>query len=184
MQSAIPDIKNKTFVGITDFSPTGNAITKQFSLELSEDMKDIKWELIHVKNWEEYTAVIEELNNRKDVGAIYPVALTLKAKGQDKNYTAPEIFKWTINNSKLPEMALNYYFSKVGLFGGAAVNLEYMGFQAGKMAGALLENQNIKNLKIEDASEYSIVFNTKRAKQLGINIPTPLLTAADIIFKD
>jgi len=184
MQSAIPSAKDKAFVGITDYSPTGNAITKQFSMELTDDMKDIKWELFRVRNWEEYVSVIEQLNNREDVGVIYPVALTLKAKGKEKNYTASEIFSWTIQNNKLPEMALNNHFSKVGLFGGAAVNFESMGFQAGKLAGRLLEGENIQDLQIEDASEFSIVFNIKRAKQLGIEIPTPLLIAADIIFKE
>ncbi|MBN2282034.1 MAG: hypothetical protein JXQ65_15735 [Candidatus Marinimicrobia bacterium] len=184
MQNAVPSARDKIFVGITDYSPTGNAITKQLNLELSPYLKDIKWELVRVRDWDEYVNVIHDLNNRQEVGVIYPIALTLQTRESETNFTAPEIFAWTIEHSRLPDMALNYHFSKVGLFGGAAVNFEHMGFQAGKMAGKVLSGKSVSNLPIEDAQEYSIVFNIKRASQLGIEIPGPLLMAADILFKE
>ncbi len=183
LQSAVPSIKQKTFVGITDFSPTGNAITKQFELELKNKLQEINWELKRVKNWDEYKNLIQEINKNDEIGAIYPVALSLKVS-ETLTYTAPEIFKWTIENNRKPEMALNYYFAKMGLFGGAAVDFHNMGFQAGKMAGELLDGVQIQNIPIVDAEEYAIVFNIKRAKKLGIKIPAPLLTAADFIYKE
>ncbi len=80
-------------------------------------------------------------------------------------------------------MALNYFFSKVGLFGGAAVDFNQMGFLAGKKAGQILNGKAAGEISIEDAPDYAIVFNTKRAGQLGVNIPAPLLTAADVVYK-
>ena len=139
MESAVRGLKGGVIVGITDYSPTGNAI--------------------------------------------YPVALTLKVS-EDLTYTAPEIFKWTVENSKKPEMALNYFFAKIGLFGGAAVDFQKMGFMAGKKAGKILNGEKAGSLPVEDAPDYAIVFNIKRAAQLGIDIPDPLLTAADHVYNE
>jgi len=182
MERAVSGLKGGKIVGITDYSPTGNAITKQFEMELAKKQGTINWELVRVNNWQEYTALITKINSDGSVKAIYPVALTLKVS-ETETYTAPEIFKWTIQNSKKPEMALNYFFSKVGLFGGAAVDFKAMGFLAGKKAGKVLSGEKAGDLAIEDAPEYAIVFNLKRAKQLGIEVPAPLLTAADYVYK-
>jgi len=182
MQSAIPGLRGKKIVGITDHSPTGNALAAQFEIELKSKPRNINWELKRVKDWKEYTNLINKLNDDIDIGAIYPVALTLKVSDA-VTYTAPEIFKWTMENSRKPEMALNYFFAKIGLFGGAAVDFKAMGYLAGKKSGQILNGEKPGNLPIEDAPDYAIVFNIKRAKALGIDIPHPLLTAADHVYK-
>ena len=182
LSSALSGLDGKKVVGITDYSPTGNAVAKQFEIELKHKPSNIDWELKRVKNWQEYKKLILALNKDDDVKAIYPVALSLKVSSK-LTYSAPEIFKWTIKNSKKPEMALNYYFSKVGLFGGAAVDFKAMGFLAGKKVGAILNGVNAGDIPVEDAPDYAIVFNITRAKQLGIEIPVPLLTAADDIYE-
>lgn len=182
MENAVAGLTGAKIVGITDYSPTGNAITRQFELELAKQQGTVEWELIRVKNWPEYADLITRLNDDDSVKAIYPVALTLKVS-ETVTYTAPEIFKWTVENSKKPEMALNYFFSEIGLFGGAAVDFKSMGIAAGKKAGKILNGDKAGDLPIEDAPEYAIVLNIKRAKQLGIDIPPPLLTAADYVYK-
>jgi ABC-type uncharacterized transport system substrate-binding protein len=182
MENAVAGLTGAKIVGITDYSPTGNAITKQFELELANQQGTVEWELIRVRNWQEYADLITRLNDDDSVKAIYPVALTLKVS-DTVTYTAPEIFKWTIENSKKPEMALNYFFSEIGLFGGAAVDFKAMGLAAGKKAGKILNGDKAGNLPIDDAPEYAIVLNIKRARQLGIDIPAPLLTAADYVYK-
>jgi len=182
MENAVDGLTGAKIVGITDYSPTGNAITKQFELELARQQGTVEWELIRVKNWQEYVDLINRINADDSVKAIYPVALTLKVS-ESFTYTAPEIFKWTVENSKKPEMALNYFFSEIGLFGGAAVDFKSMGLAAGKKAGKILNGQKAGDLAIDDAPEYAIVLNIKRAEQLGIDIPPPLLTAADYVYK-
>jgi ABC-type uncharacterized transport system substrate-binding protein len=152
-------------------------------MELAKEQGTVNWELVRVKNWQEYVGLITKINSDDSVKAIYPVALTLKVS-ETETYTAPEIFKWTIENSKKPEMALNYFFSKVGLFGGAAVDFKAMGFLTGKKAGQVLNGKKAGDLPIDDAPEYAIVFNLKRAKKLGIEIPAPLLTASDYVYKE
>ena len=165
-------------VGITDFSPTGNAISRQFGLELAKETSPVQWQLERVKDFSEYQALIEKLNNDEHVRAIYPAALRLETETGEV-LTAPDIFAWTIKHSRKPEMALNYHFSKIGLLGGAAVDFDRMGYKAGIKAADILSGKKAGELPIEDAEDFAIVFNLERAKQLDIQIPEPMLQAAD-----
>lgn len=183
MAAAIGDLKpGDRVVGITDFSPTGNAITRQFEIELDDRSVPFDWELRRVRDFEEYTALIHELNADPGVRAIYPAALKLQT-AEGETFAAGKIFEWTIKHSKKPEMALNYYFSKIGLFGGAAVDFTAMGRMAGSKAARILNGEWAGAIPIQDASDYAIVFNLQRASQLGIDIPKPLLTAADQVYR-
>lgn len=184
MAAAIGNIRpGDKVIGITDYSPTGNAITRQFELELKDQQLPMEWELRRVRDFEEYKALIKEINEDPRVRAIYPAALKLKT-ADGKTYIAGQIFDWTIQHNRKPEMALNYYFSKEGLFGGAAVDFTRMGYQAGKKVAEILSGRKAGDIPIEDASDYAIVFNTARARSLGIAIPESLLTAADHVYKN
>jgi hypothetical protein len=182
MSQAVPKLIGSKAVMITDQSPTGNGLTTQFGLEL-KDYTDVKWEVRRVKDWSEYTALIHELNKTPDVRAIYPVALSLPA-AEGKRYSAAQIYDWTIMNSRKPEMAINYFFSRMGLFGGAVVNFGAMGRLAGEKAVRILNGTKAGDLSIDDAPDYAIVFNVKRAKDLGISIPPRVLAAANAIYRD
>jgi hypothetical protein len=127
--------------------------------------------------------LIEELNSDDTVKAIYPVALTLPVEGGGR-YAAAQIYDWTITHSKKPEMAINYFFARMGLFGGAVINFGTMGKLAGQKAAKILSGTKAGDLPIEDAPDYAIVFNVKRANDLGIQIPPRVLSAANAIYRD
>lgn len=182
MTQAVSGLAEGKLVIITDFSPTGNGLTKQFEIEL-KDVSAPRWEIKRVKDWDEYTALIEAVNADPAVKAIYPVALTLPVKDGGR-YAAAKIYDWTLAHSKKPEMAINYFFARMGLFGGAGVNFGAMGRLAGEKAAKIFAGTKPGDLPIEDAPEYAIVFNVKRAHDLGIEIPVALLTAADAVYKD
>jgi putative tryptophan/tyrosine transport system substrate-binding protein len=181
MAQAVPALRSGKAVMITDGSPTGNGLTKQFELELKDS--DIAWEVRRVKDWDEYKALIQTLNDDANVKAIYPVALTLPVEGGDR-YAAAQIYDWTITNSRKPEMAINYFFARMGLFGGAVVNFNAMGKLAGQKGAKILGGTKAGDLPIEDAPDYAIVFNLKRASDLGIEISPRVLAAASAIYKD
>lgn len=185
LKRALSVIKNtlpnaKKAVGITDTSPTGKALAKQFELESQEELP-MQWEQLQVKTFEEYKKVLKSLNNDNSIDAIYPVALTLPTKDGGR-VTAPEIFRYTLEHSTKPEVPLNYFFCKLGLFGGASVDFKSMGKNAGMLLAAILQGESAGNLKMVEAPDYAIVFNSARAKMLGVNIPEDILLAADAVF--
>ena len=182
MAEAVPGLRGAKAVMITDYSPTGNGLTKQFELEL-KDVTDVHWEVRRVHDWAEYTSLVESLNEDAAVKAIYPVALTLPVAGGGR-YAAAQIYDWTLAHSRKPEMAINYFFARMGLFGGAVVNFGAMGRLAGQKGAKILNGTKAGDLPIENAPDYAIVFNVKRAQDLGIVIPPALLAAADAVYKD
>ncbi len=182
MEQAIPRLHGEKVVMITDHSPTGNGLTKQFELEL-KDVTDVRWEVQRVQDWSDYMALIERLNNDAEVKAIYPVALSLPVAGGG-HYAAAQIYDWTLAHSRKPEMAINYFFARMGLFGGAVVNFGAMGRLAGQQGAKILKGAKAGDLPIENAPDYAIVFNLKRARDLGIEIPARVLAAANAVYKD
>ena len=181
MKGVLPGLKK--VLAITDYSPTGNAITKQLEKESGEEILPVAFELVRVKDFAGYKKTISSVNKDHKIGAIYPVALSLKT-AEGKTYAAPDIFRWTIKNCKKPGMALNYFFAKLGLFGGAAVDFKAMGHQAGSKAVKIIKGSMAGDLPIENANKYAIVFNLARAKELGINIPFEILGAADFVYEE
>ena len=181
MKAVLPGLKK--VLGITDYSPTGNAITNQFKKEIKEETPNMAFELVRVKDFAEYKKVISRANEDHETGAIYPAALSLSTP-EGKTYTAPDIFRWTIKNCDKPGMALNYFFAKLGIFGGAAVDFRAMGHQAGAKAVKIIKGNRAGDLPIVDADKYAIVFNLARAKELGVNIPFEILGAADFVYDE
>jgi ABC-type uncharacterized transport system substrate-binding protein len=182
MEQAVPGLRGAKVVMITDYTPTGNGLTKQFELEL-KNVTDVHWEVQRVEKWSDYTALIQRLNDDPDVKAIYPVALSLPVDGGGR-YAAAQIYDWTLAHSRKPEMAINYFFARMGLFGGAVENFSAMGRLAGQKAVKILNGTSAGDLPIEDGPESAIVFNVKRARDLGIEIPPRVLAAANAVYKD
>lgn len=175
-----PGLKKIRF--ISDNSPTGQAITKQIQIETSGEELPCSWDIKVVQTWEEYQDEIFHINKTPEIGAIYPAALLLRDK-EGKTYTAPDIFAWTVKHSQKCEIAINYGFTRMGLFGGAAVDFFAMGEQAGRMVAKILTGASPGDIPIEEAQRYALVFNLKRATQLGIEIPPDVLLAADEVIR-
>ncbi|MBW1922969.1 MAG: hypothetical protein JRF59_02770 [Deltaproteobacteria bacterium] len=172
----------KKVLFLTDPSPTGLAIKRQVFEELNNEEVPVDWELRNASSWEKYQDLIRGANQDRRIGAIYPVALLLRDRN-GRTYTAPEIFSWTTRVSRKPEIAVNYAFTRLGLFGGAAVDFHAMGRQAGDMVVNILRGRPPGDIPIEEARRFALTFNLKRARQLGITIPTEILLAADEVIR-
>ncbi len=175
-----PDLKKVMM--LSGPSPTGKALMIQIKIELGAETVPCMWELKEIGTWEEYQEQIFAINADPMVGAIYPGALLLKDKNL-KTYTAPEILSWTIKNCTKPGIAINYAFTHLGLFGGAAVDFYAMGGQAGAMAARIFMGDHPSEIPIEDAEKFALVFNVDRAQSLGLTIPSDILLAADDVVQ-
>jgi len=176
---AITGLRKVVF--IYDSSPTGDAFRIQIDKEMAGTSSPVPLEYYQVKTFEELKEKIKAINLDPDVGAIYPVLNTLKTT-DNKNITNREIFTWLFANSAKPEMASNYFYSQMGMFGGAAVDFKSMGEEAGFKAAAILAGIPAGEIPITDANGQALVFNLERARQLGITIPMDILSAADVLY--
>ncbi|MDX2507608.1 MAG: ABC transporter substrate binding protein [Gammaproteobacteria bacterium] len=165
----------------SDNSPTGKALIRQVKLEIEQTPIPAIPDFFITDSWEEYQQKVLE-TNYSDVDTLYPIALRLIDKN-GQTYTGSKILTWTSQNSIKPSIPLNFAFVKLGLLGGAGVDFEAMGYQAGVIVAKILSGQDAANIPVEDAQRHALVFNITRAKALGIEIPTDILFAADEVFK-
>ena len=181
MHQIFPEMKK--IVAIIDMTTTGDAIKKQFDLELEDEEFDFEIEIIRLKTLKELSATIKRLNADKDVGAIYNAAIgLLNEKGEQ--VSTPITFKYFIEHSKKPGIAINYDFCRLGLFGGVAINFIKMGNETADLALHLLRgDKSISDTPVLFSKSYMIVFNKERARQLNITIPNDIEMIADELYQ-
>ncbi|WP_421903169.1 ABC transporter substrate-binding protein [Maridesulfovibrio sp.] len=178
----LPDLKKMLVV--SDESPTGKAVLKQLGLEIDEagNSLEIEFEIRIATSWEEYTDILGHACSDSSIGTVYPAATLLKDKNGKSRSTA-DIIKWTVANCRIPGISINYSFARLGMFGGAGVDFIAMGRQAGGMVAEILNGVSPGDIPVEEAERYALVFNLKRAKDLGMEIPADILMAADVVYK-
>lgn len=176
----VPGLNKVLFV--SDNSPTGRAIRKQFESELAESRAGIDVDIKITDSWEEYMDIIQDADNDPDIGAVYPAATLLKDK-HGNVYGTEDVIGWTVKNSRTPGIPLNYSFSRLGMLGGAGVDFISMGRQAGMMVVKILNGVPAGDIPLEDAKRYALVFNLNRARVLGLEIPEDMLMAADVVYR-
>ncbi len=181
MHQIFPDMKK--IVAIIDMTTTGDAIKKQLDLELKNEKLNFEVETVRLKTLNDLSVAIEKLNNDKDVGAIYNAAIGLLNK-KGEQVSTPVTFKYFLEHSKKPGIAINYDFCRLGLFGGVAINFQKMGNETADIALQLLRNEkSINEVPVLYSKSYMIVFNKKRAEQLKINIPKDIEMIADELYE-
>jgi len=182
MQKIIPTLKKVMF--IADKTPSGNALIKAIKADIQQHSQfPVEVEIIQVGTFKEYKDLISNSNKRKDIQAIYPIAVGLDVPPPKKRVVAPEIFAWTLKNSTKPDVAATYFFAGFGLLGGATVDFPAMGREAGMKAARILKGENAGDIPIENCERFAIAINLARARQLGIQIPYDILGAADHLYK-
>lgn len=173
----------KKILFLVDLSPTGKAVKGQIDLELqpAEGLPAaVEQKTIH--NWEEFCETVTAINRDPAISAFYLGTLLLRDK-KGHTYTVPEMIGYIIDHATKPAMGLNYAFTKLGLFGGATVDFQAMGHLAGRKVVQILDGAAPGSLPIEDAPRVALVFNTRRLKSLGIELPEDILLAADEVFE-
>ncbi len=177
-KSLFPFIKKIAI--LVDVSPTGKGVLKQIKLELKKERVPVGWKIFVIDSWEKFKKIVMKINKDPEFGAIYPAVLLLK-DSKNRTHTIYDIASWLTSHSSKPEMAINYYFVRLGYLGGAAVDFFAMGMQAGKKVVQILKGTPPGDIPIEDAQRYALAFNLYRAKQLKIHIPWRILLASDEI---
>ena len=179
MKVIIPSLQK--VICLTDCSPTGKAARRQMQIELQAENAGIDYEIKVLRSFEDLQKTVEQINASPIIDAYY-TALTLLKNKEKNTLTAPEIISYLVKHIKKPGMTANKAFIKLGLFGGVGVDFKAMGYCAGQKAAMILKGHPVATIPIEDANEYSIVLNLKRAKSLKIQIPPDILGAADELY--
>ena len=176
----------KKILFISDTASVGKAVRAGFLSELEAYKGEFpaEVEMYEVGLFEDYQKIILEANEREDIDAIFPIAVSLKTK-EDRPVVAPEIVKWHLKNSTKPDIAPTFFFAKFGHLGGVTIDFPVLGGQAAVKAVRILKGENPGEIPIEEAAKYTftIAVNLARADQLGIEIPLEILGMAGQVYK-
>jgi len=93
-----------------------------------------------------------------------------------------DMAKWDVANRKKPSVTYWEVAVSMGVLVGMGVDLPSLGLQTGEMALKILNGEDIKNIKIGDPRKINIVLNSKRAKDLNIQIPADILGSASKVY--
>lgn len=85
------------------------------------------------------------------------------------------------NMHKLPVIAGDTSLVKKGILAGISYDHFAMGYQAGQMAGKILQGKDPSTMPVSKDHKLDVVVNAKVAKDLGIEIPSQVLAQAKVL---
>ena len=144
----------------------GDGIGKIVKMQYKNEMKNTNYLkntiFVHIKTKKE---LIEKTKEANKYDLFLPYALTIKENGKKIPFLK---FKNIYLKIKKPDLSVNLNFINLGFLGLGGVDFYKMGVQLAKM---FLNKQ----CKIENAKNYMLYINAKRAKEIHFYIPPTFL---------
>lgn len=130
---------------------------------------------------DEWKKTIEEFQKTVDAIGVYNYNTVKKALGE-QSLDPKEVIKVTNEINKLPTVAFLEFGIEDGCLFGIAESGEEHGFQSAEIAKQMIKGKKAKDFPITTAKKGVILFNTKTAEKLKIDIPFDMLKSADKVF--
>lgn len=89
-----------------------------------------------------------------------------------------EVIKWFIEHNQIPDLNVFDWGPQYGMLAAVTVSGYVQGFEAGKYALRILNNEKPSSLPVLDPQTGDILLNVFKAEKLGIEIPFELLSVA------
>ena len=164
---------------IYDDSVTGELNTKNM-VEISKEMSDVEFvEWARVSTFEEYKSKVQEYQESADA-ILFLNIHTIKDE-EGNIIPSPEIAKWEIQNSNLPDICLHDYNVRYGMLLGIPVSSFNQGYDAGEIVKkVLIDGVDPKKIPIKTSEIENNWINLARAKQLDLEIPSVILINSEV----
>ena len=113
---------------------------------------------------------------------MYIIDTTRLTRGE-KVFMPEEVVKWTVENSKVPVIAVNEYDTRYGALFSIVTSEKAWGNQAVEMAKKILVGKPVASLPMETVQKGNLLINAKTAEKLKIEIPYEILESADHVYE-
>ncbi len=134
-----------------------------------------------ISDFDTWKKRIRQYNIDADAICIY-MYHTIKDKSE-QSMDPKEVMAWTIDNCDIPTVGMFDFSVEDGMLCGVVESGQEHGFEAGRMALALIEGADISSLPIKRAEKSSKMINLNTAKKLGIEIPKDVINQADVVVR-
>ena len=135
---------------------------------------------ILIPTFREWQNKVKELQTKADFLGI----VTYQQLKNDNGNIVPalEVVKWTVENSKLPEIGFLSFHAEDGFLSAVGVSGYKTGIYVGIIGGEILGGRAPSSIPIINPGAVETTFNIKRADILGIRLPAKELAQADAVF--
>ena len=147
--------------------------------ELNMSLKDYK-EFTFIEDYQDF---VKKYNADDEVGWIISGEMISRRK-DGSAYTFEEFFKWERENSRKPNLGFWENSVQCGKLCALAIDSMTTVNQMVTMADRIARGEKVSKVKPEDPGKTLIILNQKRARDLKIEFPMPVLQGAWRIYSD
>ena len=176
LQQLVPNVKKIAL--ITDDSFT----SKAFVIRVKKTILPVEmYECDTTNDFGIWKAKIKQFQYKVDaIGLV--LYHTIKTKGSEISLLSEDVLRWTLENNKLPEFAVNSLTVKNGALCGVTLSGYQQGKSAAEMALTILAGATPGNIPIVCPAKGKPMVNAKRADALNITIPEDVLKEVQVIY--
>ena len=122
----------------------------------------------YVENWSEDLIYLADVSRIKD---------------GDREISAAELVRWTVDHAKVPVVAANEEAVKDGALFAIVTSEEIWGKQVGDLVMKVLNGTPVSEIPMETVTKGKLLINAKTAMEKKIMIPYEILNSADQVFE-
>ncbi|UCG11616.1 MAG: hypothetical protein JSU72_13915 [Deltaproteobacteria bacterium] len=186
MKEILPSARGMVLIG-SDMAPFLRQIAEDTINDIKKNPQNYPIELksTHfVKKFSQLKKLYSDLNMNNSIDAIHNHDITGLLDDNGRGVKHKEIVQWILRNSKKPTFVWMVDWVPMGFLGGVGINLNLCGHQVAQKVVRVLNGGKAADIPIERPKYHTIEINLARAQQLGIDIPSSVLLAADSLYTE
>ena len=175
LKRLVPDVEKAAI--ITDNSPTSQRfVTRIKRTALPSEV----CEFYTTDDFDAWKAKVKELQSKVDAIGLAGYH-TIKENGSEVSLPPEDVLRWTLENSELPEFAINDFTVRDGALCGVTLSGYEQGKTAAEIAIKILDGEKPADIPIKCPEKGTPIVNERRAKELNIRIPEDVLKEVEIV---
>lgn len=171
----------KNVIMICDDSIT-SAMTIKFCQTAKTSLPVVAYET--PSTFDQWKAAITAAQDKADAIITFNYHTVKASSGTTDSMTPSDVMSWTVDNSKIPVIALMNFGVNDGALCGISEDGSEHGFLSAKIAKEMIvDGKKASDFPVTRAKEGVVMINLKNAEKTGIKVPYALIKTAQMIVK-
>jgi hypothetical protein len=170
---------------MADPSSSSTFVVNSFKERYLDKVSDSPLEIIGPIQVETFAEWQEKINEYQTKADLLGILTYHQLRDEDGSVVpAPEVVKWTVHNSDLPEVGILTFHAEDGYMMALGVSGYETGIYVGILGGEIFSGVDPGTIPIIDPGVTDIAYNLERASMLNIKFSAEELLEANIVFHE
>lgn len=175
LQQLVPDAEEVAL--ILDASPSAEGFTEGLEgVSLPVEIVEVYF----TNDFSDWQAKILEVQSKADAIGLFTYH-TIRKQGEEESMSPDEVLQWTLENSRLPELATLDFTIEGGALCGVVLSAYEQGKTAAEIAVRILTGEKPSDIPMAIPQATRAMVNAARAVQLGIEITEETLAEIELV---